>query len=140
MSVLENIELDTIIANTRKIAAENPDFIYQHRKFGLQENRCDYERDGKASCLIAKALFAAGVPVEELIEFDQRSSGDIGTILVYPNDVYDDEYNLLPSRFEYDEENLKKVNWISHVQQCQDAGYTWSNAVKSADQYLSLAA
>lgn len=105
-----------LIAETKRVAAENPDYIYKrdHRDGG-----CHYVVDGKPSCLLGHALWNLGVIGAD---FTKRFDSD-------GNNALDDlgiEFLLEELRLELD---FEEINYLGQVQGRQDSGRPWGKAV-----------
>ncbi|MFF0498492.1 hypothetical protein ACFYU5_18955 [Nocardia aobensis] len=116
MTAINDIPMTDIVSEIRRLAAENPDYIYQSRG-----DACVYVEPDEAgvlvgSCIVGKALVNLGVNPAEL-------EWEIGTI---PG-----AYHLLRSRVGG---ASREVWWIDWVQGEQDTGYSWADSVASADQ------
>lgn len=115
-------------ANVRAIAAQFPDRIYQQSKKTGSGPSCLYVRDGKPDCLIAQGAFMAGMDIDTLMEFDaieDRMTED-------PDAEYMDsgaEYAFKPFGF-----TEVELAWLKRVQQLQDDGVPWGEAVRMADE------
>lgn len=118
--MVEPKSIDTIIKNVRKIAKEHPDAVYD------SSSRIDHysytagEAGGGEGCIIGQA--SIGSFVHEL---------DISEPIGIDSLVYElNSQDLLVDC------TGKKVNWLSQVQTYQDAGHTWSYAVKRTDNVV----
>lgn len=98
-----------LIAETRKVATEKPDFVY--------EGVCQYVDGGEPACLIGHALWNLGL-IDESLEF--RSVNDDGVRFVA---------NHLGIALDDAEES-----WLLRTQSRQDNGLPWGAAVVYADE------
>ncbi|AOZ63786.1 hypothetical protein SEA_WEASELS2_208 [Rhodococcus phage Weasels2] len=124
---IEDIDIDDLIAEVKKIAAANPDHIYTDKRdsMGFGQATCFYERNGKPSCIMGQALHTLGVPIEELMAFDTTHQGSIVSLLT--------KYGKYDSHDEYGEDLVsKKLVWLNDVQYLQDTLKPWGVAVESA--------
>ena len=108
-----DIDLDDLITEVRRIASENPNFVYNQMV-------CKYQVRGKPSCLIGQGLHAIGVDTAVLKAFDDREDSEIQTILV-------DELG-------FDVEDAR-IYWLSATQSAQDCQTPWGKAISQADFY-----
>lgn len=98
-----------------KVAKEQPDHIYDRGMSG--QGGCSYQKGGEPSCIVGHALVRLGMPVEELMEFDDTGDSGIGCIVSSNDDL-----------FEIDDE---KALWgVEKAQSNQDNGVPWGMAVK----------
>lgn len=106
-------------ANVRAIAAQFPDRIYQQSKKTGSGPSCLYARDGKPDCLIAQGAFMAGMDIDTLLEFDAA-------------DQYEDSgAEHVFKQFGF---TAIELDWLARVQQLQDDGCPWGEAVRMADE------
>lgn len=103
-------------ANVRAIAAQFPDQIY-HGDLSSTGPSCVYVRNGEPDCLIGRAAHLAGMSIDELSAFD-REVEDSGA-----------EYVFEPYGF-----TTIELAWLKRVQQLQDKGFMWGEAVRMADE------
>lgn len=116
------IELHTAI---REVVEEyGEDYIYNTRRESGGK-RCVYVNEsGQPSCLIGKALFKLGVPLEDLASFDGDYEGDaLGAV---------DLPVFSPSG------DYRSASWFAQlVQNAQDSGQSWGEALKVGEVILS---
>ncbi|RAV17550.1 hypothetical protein DQP57_00565 [Mycobacterium colombiense] len=98
-----------LIEETRKVAAEYPDFIFK--------DICRYVNDGKPGCIVGHALWNLGM-VDETTEGKGFNDDGIWGLDKYLN------LNLDP--YEY--------TWLRAAQDEQDTGAPWGKAVAAADE------
>ncbi len=103
-----------IIAETRKVAAGNPDFVYQKIS-----GACKYVRNGNPDCIIGHALWNVGL-IDADCPWDGYGVSSISNVI---RDV--DWGKGLDS---------DEVGWLSIVQDSQDTGYSWREAIAKADR------
>lgn len=118
-----DVNLDDLIAAVREIVAEDPKFVYKTIPVPYSSS-CFYERNGKPSCLIGRALFKIGVSIETLAEMDKDHPEQAdGTAITsyFPNNADD------------------RVRWLEIVQDRQDMEYEYASCVEYADQWLENA-
>ena len=104
-------EIEEVVWHGRRLAAEQPDFIYQ--KVGKY---CKYEPDDKNpnGCIVGAAMRAIGRSV------DGRLRGAVSVV-----------------GHELDIEGDRRLWWLAHAQVAQDAGSTWAESVRCADQEMT---
>ena len=115
-----------IVREIRTLAQERPDYVYE----GVGDtSTCSYVTgaDGGPGCLVGQALQRLGVPRETLaeVEGDIDLNGGLGvrrllTALLGPVHLQ------------------RAVSWIERVQDAQDSGSRWHDAVASADVEVPL--
>lgn len=109
-----------VVNEIRKVAAEQPDFIYNEG--GLAECMYTKNTDGSpGGCIVGRALMRLGVEEEDLVESD----GQFASRVLSDLGISGDRFVML---------------WIAEVQEVQDGGKTWAEAVQSADTYYPVAA
>ena len=106
------------------IAAADPDYKYRDT-----HDRCVYvEEDATGqlvgSCIVGKALVDLGIDKEYLRDKRSNTNG-IPAAWVIIDDLGLDAGTIA-------------ANWVSVVQQRQDAGATWGGAVEAADLYYPV--
>lgn len=99
-----------LVAEVRKIAAENPDYVY--------DGACVYVRDGQPACLVGKAAWNLEL-IDAEIENDSRNDGGVDDLVAY-----------LEIHITYEESA-----WLGLVQEEQDGGSRWHSAVSKADAF-----
>lgn len=100
-----------IIAEVRKVAAANPDYIYERVE---GSPNCVYVRDGKPSCLIGHALWNLG-----LIDIHLPADLNYGGI-----------HRLAPELNIWLDD--AELTWLMSAQSAQDTRKTWAEAVEYA--------
>lgn len=112
-----------LIEWTRKVAGENPDFVYEQitkeNESGYKSRSCLYVHDGKPSCLIGHAAIEAGI-IDLSIEFT-------GNNLL-------EACELVQNLGIVDQLSHAEIKWLNAAQNAQDTGQTWAEAIKSADE------
>lgn len=116
---------EDVVAEVRKIAAEMPDFVYTDQGADLGPGEftapCSYlgrsvgDEQGQA-CIVGTALQRLGVSRDDLLEQEGNCALDAVRLLLSPTEP------RLPVRY-----------WLAHVQQAQDTGFSWGDAVRMAD-------
>lgn len=115
-----------VIAEVRKIAREDPDFVY-----GDGSNTCSYFGPSLgvtngSPCIIGKALHNLEVDTSILFKREAVSYSDrIGFVL---------KEGFVPVVSKVNSERI----WLNRVQNQQDFGKSWSEAVVLADQEVEL--
>lgn len=112
-------DLKKVIERVRKIAAVNPDFVYEYNPL---HGGCDYVRDEKPSCLLGQAFYAEGVSVEELKVWDDTGSFE----------------NVVRELLEPENYSPEDVSWLQSVQGSQDSAKPWEEAIVNADYELKV--
>lgn len=124
---LKTIALTEIQKHVRRIVAENPSYVY-----GVDspvKGSCVYVYRGEPSCLLGRAMYAAGVPIDELQSMDRYSKTVLGNLLSsasFENVVKDTFYKL-----EGDEKAA--ASWLQRVQEEQDEDEPYDECVERAD-------
>ncbi|AER47959.1 hypothetical protein SEA_JUICYJAY_115 [Mycobacterium phage JuicyJay] len=96
-----------LINEIRMVAAGNPDYVYRD-----DNPSCEYVRGGSPSCLVGHGLWRLGL-IDAEFETNRLNV-----------EVFDHLWAELG--LEMDEE---EVDWVQMVQERQDAGRTWGEAV-----------
>lgn len=106
-----------IINEVLRLAAENPDFVYQAPDYHPEETRgtCVYIHDGNGSCIVGQALVNKGIDPEEIERFEGLPA------------------DLMLSNLGIKEEADQGQTWLDQVQSYQDTGTPWGEAVEEAD-------
>lgn len=110
-----------VVNEIRKVAAEQPDFIYNGDTFPIE---CLYTKNADGSpggCIVGRALMRLNVEEEVLVKNDGRGASGVLSELGIGGDIF-------------------VMHWINEVQEIQDSGKTWAEAVQSADTYYRVAA
>jgi hypothetical protein len=98
-----------IIAETRKVAAETPGFVYR----GL----CQYVDGGRPACLIGHALWNLGL-IDETLEHLS---------------VNDDAVRFVTNHLDIALDEAEE-SWLNLAQSRQDNGFPWGTSVVRADE------
>lgn len=98
-----------LIAETRKVAAERSDFVYQ--------GFCQYVDGGKPACLIGHALWNLGL-IDESLEFRSVNEDCVRFVANDLNIALDDS----------------EEDWLMNTQSGQDHGTSWGMSVVRADE------
>lgn len=118
-----------LIQEVRKIAAEQPDFIYSDQTESTL-NLCSYfgraiGDEAGSPCIVGQALKNLEVPMEGLQEVEHAGEdSDISTVL--DMGYVDIDYSGA------------EAMWLAQVQMKQDLGYDWAEAVEEADKWVTL--
>lgn len=116
------INLNDVVAAVRTIAAEHPDRVY-NREF--TDAPCKYAPDdaNPFGCIMGFAIRLLG---ESTDEGDEGRS--VGSLLTRRGVRVVDGNNF----------DIPEVLWLRVVQQMQDRGKTWANAVAAANAGVTL--
>lgn len=116
--------VQSVIDEMRKLAAEEPDFIYAEQAYASAVIGCsylgasiDYPNKGKG-CIVGQALERLGVAREELkkLELSTASNALFQLDIVATTD-----------------KERTALNWINSVQSGQDNGMSWRESMASSD-------
>lgn len=105
------VTAEQIIAEVRRLAAEQPDFIYEKP---AGSTFCLYKHGDGPGCIMGQALNNLGVEVDEF------TTGTIGSVLI--------EKGIKTTRGQGD--------WLRDVQAQQDTRHTWAQSVADADEWV----
>jgi len=123
-------KISEVVAQVRRLAAENPDFVYEKVKSKSSEDspKCLYTHNGKGSCIIGQAILAVDDSLySKLADYDEGLIfGYSATIVVH--DLYPEEFKKAQGEM--------YAKWLHLVQRKQDDGWTWEEAVGYADSFL----
>lgn len=112
-----------VVREVRRIAEEEPDFVYTIQPENATSGSCYYaSADGQGNgrgCIVGQALGRLGVSMEALGDLDKGEEASVIRVLPDILPVYASDEGAL--------------NWLSDVQHQQDIGYQWGAAVRSAD-------
>ncbi|SHQ57572.1 Uncharacterised protein [Mycobacteroides abscessus subsp. abscessus] len=106
---------EAVISAVRKEADADPGYVYQ----GIDNVGCVYVHDGKPSCLVGHGLWAAKL-IDSTFEQHTRSFN-----------VEAIELLAVQMGWEFD---AREICWLQVVQEKQDDGVAWGDAVKAADK------
>lgn len=119
------ITIQNIIDTVRELANERPEFKYTDQ--GVHPETCSYlgrqlsEPEMGEACIFGQAFAKLGVGRNILVGFE----GDSATAIAN----YATGITI----------NKETGRWMSHIQQLQDGGHTWSTALQIANrQYPSV--
>lgn len=112
------MHIKEVISEIRKIAGRNPEIVYRRDILDPGDNACQYVADGKASCIVGRALVNLGIIPERLHEFEGMTAADV----------------LIHLRVSQDHSDQSE--WVNRVQFHQDHSASWKNAVEKADRYI----
>lgn len=116
--ITRNIIVSKLMAAVREVAVEQPDFIYSESDTG-----CVYVRDGQPSCIVGHAAWRLGI-IDASFEdsVDENRSG-VETFL-----------REMGSDGPQDPDYWYGVEFLTGVQEKQDEGTPWAEAVALADE------
>lgn len=109
------------IAEVRKVAASNPDFVYVApgpEPVEGEENDCVNVYAGQPSCIIGHGAWNLGLIDASFEHANENASGLYSLTKFCQVSLDDGEYR-----------------WLGGVQGSQDAGNTWAHAVLDADEW-----
>ena len=106
------IKVSDLWAEVKKVAAERPDYVYS-------EEPCQYQYDGKPSCIVGHALHRLGVSIEALEALDAAQEGGGVPASGLPS--------YLPILVE--EGSRSALLSVCEAQEAQDDGIPWGEAV-----------
>lgn len=106
------IKVSDLWAEVKKVAAEQPDYVYP-------EQYCQYQYDGKPSCIVGRALHRLGVPVESLAVLDAAN--------LHGGVTAGDLPDQFPDLVEADSESALIA--LVEAQEAQDSRIPWGEAV-----------
>lgn len=109
---------EQLVSEVRKLAAERPDFTYKTPEWEIS---CLYwhKETGTPGCIFGHALANLGVDVSRIT---RSNAIDIALPEIIGNDYY-----KIPSDIRM---------WFNQVQEYQDVGISWGEAVVDADKYI----
>lgn len=119
------ITLSRLIDTIRQIAATEPDFVYN---IGSDpDSVCAYapNRLNRCGCLVGEALRVLGVPDRVLADLDALAASFTPT-----------QWGSIAARealAHLVEADALSSPWVAYVQNVQDGGYSWGEAVAQAD-------
>jgi hypothetical protein len=107
-----------LISVVREVAEKNPTFVYDVDSDGVNGS-CVNFKDGAPSCIIGHGLYRLGMTETSMGTYAQSS--EVLSVL--------DGFQI--------ESTEKQSDWLSTVQNEQDLGYPWLDAVKLADRVVA---
>jgi hypothetical protein len=118
--------LSELVAQVRRLAADRPDNVYQPELVGAG-HRCSYLdgrcTDGTLGCLVGQAFRAAGLTADELQPVNRLA-------------ICEALEHLL--RQDIDCLQGAHIAWLMSVQNAQDEGARWREAIEVADREVLL--
>jgi len=130
--------LDDLVNAVREVAAERPDFIYKRRTYTNHEKVCVYtEPDGTPSCIIGVALARVGDPVPSWDEDRFYSPSVDRELTIFGTRVWLDYFGI-DNIWNESDEVRSRIHWLNYLQNQQDNGATWSEAVEWADRNYAI--
>ena len=121
----KKIKATEIEQEVRSIAEKNPDFVYERPD---PNGWCRYVYDGKPSCIVGHALANLGVELEFLQHLDTAIDGGVGAL------------EALQTYDEFEIDDNQAADLISLVQNLQDSGVPWGQAVEQAEGEAAMMA
>jgi hypothetical protein len=130
-----NIRTGALIEAIRAQAAANPAKVY---KPNAHRNQCEYVTDlhsdePKPGCIVGAALLPMGVPVDVFGFMEGKytpfNEMGVGALLTAMNKV--EGYSTNAGEYSQD------MTWLLAVQNYQDQGCPWAEAVTNADEAVS---
>ena len=109
-----NVTEQDIINEVRRLAADNPDYIYVNPN-GSEFSQCVYIHDGKGSCIVGRALVNNGFDPEKVAQYEGATADEMLVVLGIKEAI-----------------DFGQV-WLDRVQALQDNGTPWADAVEEAD-------
>lgn len=124
--------MNKVIEQVRALAKAEPDFRYDAQPerpegtIGCSYVAAGLHIDEGRGCIIGQALMANGVPKEELrrIETDLEMGASVNTLI-----------ERQPGWFEHLPVHSYETSWLTRVQEAQDTGSTWGQAVAEGEAY-----
>lgn len=104
-----------------EVAQEGPDHVYEKP----DGDDCFYTWGGQPSCLVGRALFRLGVPLDELRDWENANARELS------NSAMDDD-NLTPIRPALTTVQAAQVFQVAQFR--QDDGLPWGNALEAAEE------
>lgn len=116
-----HIRIADLIAEVRRLAQDNPDFVYPTNK-RHEGPSCVYNPEegiyGRPACIFGQAFINLGSPVDE---DPKLGAGSIECVCTKKGIQF----------------NSFQGAWISAVQRNQDSGIAWGAALDKADKHLA---
>lgn len=116
--------VQSVIDEIRKLASEEPDFIYTEQEYASAAIGCsylgasiDYPNEGKA-CIVGQALERLGVSREELKKLELSTASDA---------IMQSGFGATTAK------ERAGLDWINTMQSGQDNGMSWRNCLLSTD-------
>jgi hypothetical protein len=114
---MSNVTAKQLISEVRRLAADNPDFIYPDFGAGPNEPKCLYVPDDRQpGCIFGQAFINLGIQI--------------------PKSLDRDGINVHLERLGIEATRAQRT-WCSTVQTEQDTRLTWGHGVKEADKYIA---
>ncbi len=113
--------VSNIIADVRKTAAERPSVVYLDKDCRYAAGNCS---DGSIGCIFGQVLSNLGVDVKE---YDATDNGYGENIVPDINHILNEDSFV---------GNERDIHWCDLVQEYQDSGLSWEEAVKTADDEI----
>lgn len=124
------INVKDIVKAVREIAAEDPDYRYNPHYDPEDMSptmMCSYinNMDGEpGGCIVGRAMRAVGVPKSRLLKAE--GVGVMSLLIDFEDDHETYEYSI------------EEAAWLREVQNAQDTGETWGEAVTAADSLFKV--
>lgn len=124
---MENITIENVVAEVRKLASEQPDFNYMSQSPDQSDTGCSYLGavigvEGGQGCIVGQALTRLGVPAVVLREHEGSGARHVIAALRETAGAYMTEAEHV------------LAYWLGNVQAHQDRGDPWAEAVALADE------
>ena len=110
---MSEVKVSELWAEVLKVAQEQPEHVYERTEVG----KCNYQVDGKPSCIVGHAMHRLGVSVFDLREFDAAGDSAIRDIIEMNPDIFDKDDKL-------------GMELLIEAQDSQDEGVPWGLAVR----------
>ncbi len=125
--MIVNFTISDLIKEVRRLANENPDFVYPEFKKPHNGRTCSYLKSEKSDvgCIFGQAILNIQPDLKEfLIHFDCEVDSGIKKCL----------QTLFPDiDLTYPSTSREQLDWCEKVQDEQDRGSTWGEAIKIAN-------
>lgn len=121
------ITLQQVIDKVRELAKERPEFVYRDQP-GAGGDECSYTSanvgsDEGEGCIVGQALMRCGLSRETLEDLQDGTAIGIREFLLMLDEYVEQTSGLSDPR----------ARWLVKVQNNQDTGSTWADAVWQAD-------
>lgn len=134
---LRDTPLPAIVQKVREIVERDPHFVYDPPTASDGDPTCSYEYEGQPSCLLGKAMFECGVPIEELRRMDRKETVDFNSLPI--RDAICSAHGWTPEVVRsLDPDTRRYVEWLGTVQRKQDDSQEYEHCVLSADANYPL--
>jgi hypothetical protein len=134
---MPTIQRDELIAAVREFATADPNHVYAKTEMDPSSydyimsfddiGGCLYSDLGVEQCIVGRALSACGVMMSTLRSADLDAWGSVASVVTPKADDPDESRIVVEGLTEDD------VQWLMIVQDSQDKGLPWAEAVYRAD-------